>query len=155
MATQLTGQRLQSLNYGKLIAAGITASFASILTDPARYDRRLDILVGPIDWEYGIPTDAHTIVPLWGHNEDATIRWTRGDAQEFVRVYHDHPDWRFLARSEQGVMCNLWRDWVEFSEASDDEAERFAMAIGFVHYAEALKLLESSHGQFPQWEQQL
>ena len=47
-------------------------------------------------------------------------------------------------------MATLWQNWIEFQE-SDDEIRQFAEAIGFRHWQEGFKLLESNYDAFKKW----
>ena len=94
--------RLHSLTFDELIANGISPKFARILTDPKSYHSDLDIILGKTDWDYYVPADVTKVFPLWDTNADSVVRWNRNGMTEYVRLYHDDPEWRFLASSEQG-----------------------------------------------------
>jgi hypothetical protein len=146
--------QLRALTYDELTAHGVSAEFARILIDPESYDPSLSIFVGKTDWDYFVPSGASNIVPLWDENADAIVRWNRDGRTEFVKLYHDDPEWRLIAVSEQGAMCELWRGWIEFKD-SDEECRRFAEAIGFRRWEEALKLHDTDYDEFAAWAIQL
>jgi hypothetical protein len=143
--------RLLALTYEELVAHGVNAAFARVLTEPKRYHPDLTIMVGKTNWDYFVPSNASEVVPLWDQNADSYVRWKRNGRTEFVRLYHDDPEWRLVAVSEQGVMCELWQSWVEFQDDENDECRRFAEAIGFRHWEEALRLMESDDEQYEEW----
>lgn len=137
---RLVSLHLKAFSYEQLVERGVSQRFARILTDPNSYHPNLDILVGKTDWEYGVPDDAVDVVPLWDNNADSFVRWTRSGRQEFVLLYHDTPEWSVVALSEQGIMAELWRRWCDLEEGDD---ERFANALGFAHWPEAVRLWEA------------
>lgn len=143
--------RLRSLSLEELISHGVSAPFAKILTEPESYHPELSILVGETDWEYYVPPDATCVVPLWDANANSFVRWTRAGEIEYVWLFHDDPQWVLIAISEQGIMSKLWQNWIEFID-SDDECERFAEAIGFRHWEQALDLLNEDYASFERWQ---
>ena len=102
----------------------------------------------------GLAADATDIVPLWDSNADSFVRWTRAGTIEYVWLFHDDPKWILIARSEQGVMAELWQQWAEFQE-SDEECLRFADAIGFRYAEEGLKIIENDSDTINRWRLEL
>ena len=146
--------RIHSLPLDELIARGVSPSFARILCDPDSYHPNLSIHIGTTNWDYFIPADATDIVPLWDSNADSFVRWTRAGTIEYVWLFHDDPKWILIARSEQGVMAELWQQWAEFQE-SDEECLRFADAIGFRYAEEGLKIIEKDSDTINRWRLEL
>ena len=143
--------KLTNLSEEQLLQKRVLPKFARILAQPSTYHEDLCILIGCINWNYFIPEQAVEVVPMWGSNADASVRWVRSGRTEYVAIQHDDPVWYTFALSEQGAMCRLWQDWIEFQDADNAEAKRFAEEIGFVHWNEALKLLEDNYEAFENW----
>ncbi len=143
--------RLQTLTFDELVGRGVNRNFARILVTPESYHTDLDILVGRMDWDYVVPDDVTDVVPLWDTNADAFVRWKRKGVTEYVWLIHDDPDWILVAKSEQGIMAKLWQNWIEFQDSDDDDARRFAEAIGFHHHVDGLRILATDYDAFPTW----
>jgi hypothetical protein len=146
--------RLRSLTFDELVQHGVDRRFARILSDPEGYHADLNIIVGKTNWDYFIPDGVTDVVPLWDVNANSFVRWNRNGKTEYVWLFHDDPNWTPIARSEQGIMATLWKDWIEFQD-SDSEPRRFADAIGFRHCDEALALLDSDCDAFTRWVAEL
>ena len=145
---------LESLSFEELLKEGVCSKLAHILTNPASYDKDLDILIGKTNWDYLIPEDAGNVIPLWDSNADTFARWVRAGKTEYVWLFHDDPNWALMATSEQGIKAQLWSQWCEFHEDTK-ECNRFAEAINFFHCDEALKIWERDYDEFQQWKLEL
>lgn len=101
---------LQQPTSEQFIERGVDARLARILTDPESYHRSLSIMVRAVyrGWDYYIPAGVTEIVPLWDENADCRVRWVRNGQTEHVWLYHDDPHWELIAKSEQGIMAQLW-----------------------------------------------
>lgn len=103
-------------------------------------------------WLCSIPTDVTAVYPLWSCNGDLTVLWVRNGNREFVRTYHDDPESRFLAFTEQGLLARLFhrvmesQDWNTPSEVADSEQVLMAAAkrLGFTYMQEFLDLYMQS-----------
>jgi hypothetical protein len=146
--------RLYSVTFNDLLSRGVSPTFARVLSNPCSYHSDLSILVGKTNWDYFIPEGVTDVLPLWDSNADSFVRWKRNGFTEYVLLFHDDPNWSLIANSEQGIMAKLWQDWIEFQD-SDTECRRFAEAIGFRHWEEALSLLDSDYDAFQEWLVQL
>lgn len=143
--------RLQSLTFDELVMRGVNQCFARILAAPRSYHQNLDIIVGQTDWDYVVPVDVTDVVPLWDENANSFVRWRRNRVTEFVWLFHDDKAWILIAKSEQGIMAKLWQNWIEFQDADDEEACRFANAIGFRCHVKGLQLLATGNDTFRKW----
>lgn len=145
---------LKSLSYEELIDKGVSKSFARIISDPDSYHEDLSIYVGKTDWDYFIPEEVTDVIPLWDSNADSFVRWQRNGMTEYVWLFHDDPEWSLIATSEQGVIAQLWENWVSSFE-DEEEFKRFAEALGFLHYREAIKIWDTGQNEFDDWKKSL
>jgi len=152
--------RLHSLTFDELKAAGVNAHLAQAIVNPNIIDPCLDIFIQDINWEYYISDDVESVVPLWSSNEDTYCRWRRNGETEYVLLFHDDPKFAILARTEQGLLAELYRQYWEFQDSGDDDVNDkkcrvFADAIGFEHREEADTLLLDDYDTFKKWQRKL
>ena len=92
-------------------------------------------------WACFVPEDVSRVYPLWSCNADVTALWMRCGRLEFVKLYHDDPEWRVLARTEQGLLLDLFRalleseDWLDPKECIR-RLQKLADVAGFHHLSE-------------------
>jgi hypothetical protein len=140
--------RLVTLDYESLLQHGVSTPVARFVTATEHPIRDFDIFVRPVyeGWDYYVPPNAGRVIGLWDENADAYARWERSGQQEFVKLYHDDPEYTVVAWTEQGLLADLARKYFEFlnwhDEATDSvRYDRFAGYIGFRHSAELFKYL--------------
>jgi hypothetical protein len=100
-------------------------------------------------WACYVPEDVSGVYPLWTCNADVIALWMRRGKLEFVELYHDEPGPHFLARTEQGLLAELF---LHVSEAEDwqDPAQSLARlrqaadVAGFRHLDELNKWHEQN-----------
>src|SRR5690242_19774285 len=145
--------RLARLNEKQLIRRGVAAPVARLVTAATHPVEHVTIFVQPVNprWDFYIPSDADDVLGLWDDNADAYARWRRGGVTEYVLLYHDEPDHRLVARTEQGLLAELVRryhdmlDWHD-ERASDRKVRAFADYVGFRHTDRLLDYLASDSG---------
>lgn len=142
---------LTSLSYQELVDKGVSKPFARIISDPESYHEYLGFYVGKTAWDYFIPEGVTDVVPLWDCNADSYVRWERDGAVEYVLLFHDDPEWALIARSEQGIIAHLWQSWVGSCE-EEEEFRKFAEALGFLHYKEAMQIWDKDFDAFDEWK---
>lgn len=120
---------LVSPSYDQWIASGVSPAFAGVLSDPADYHPDLAFTIQQVDGTYLLPDDVTEVVPLWSVEGDAYVRWNRDGVSQYTWVSHEGSDWNLIARSEQGILAELFAAWIEMEE-SEEEPERSAFAIG-------------------------
>ncbi len=151
---------LRSLPKGNLISQGVDPDFADLITNPKQFARNFDIFVGKTYWDYFIPKGVRNVVPLWDQNADSYVRWERNGVVEFVKLYHDDPEWRFIAKSEQGLMAVLYQqywesDWIEDEEEFNQSCRQLAQLMGFKYWETAEELLRRDYDEFLTWAKNL
>ena len=102
-------------------------------------------------WACYIPEDVSAVYPLWTCNADVFAVWVREGRIEFVELYHDDQEPRLLARTEQGLLLQLFLSLLE-SEDWHDPAQSFARlqqlaeVTGFPHLRELNEWHERNGG---------
>jgi hypothetical protein len=94
----------------ELLDLGLSPQFVEfVFLDPK--PRRFRNWCEPRDsgWPCFIPETVSAVYPLWTRNADVFGVWVRKRKMEFVRLYHDDSDPVVLAKSEQGLLANLFR----------------------------------------------
>jgi hypothetical protein len=89
-------------------------------------------------WACFVPEDVSGVYPLWSRNSDVTALWMRRGRLEFVTLCHDDPKPRFLARTEQGLLAQLFLGLLEAEDWRDHEQSlgrlrQMADVAGFRH----------------------
>jgi hypothetical protein len=92
-------------------------------------------------WACFIPKDVSGVYPLWTCNADVTALWMRRGRMEFVKLHHDDPEPSFLARTEQGLLLELFLSLLESEDWNDPaqslgNLQHMAKIAGFRHLAE-------------------
>src|SRR5262249_12616576 len=72
-----------------------------------------------------VPEDVSAVYPLWSSNGDVVALWKRGDRLEFQRLHHDKPEAKYLGRTDQEVLLDLF---LSLYEAADWKAPDKALA---------------------------
>jgi len=112
-------------------------------------------------WPCYIPKDVAGAYPLWTCKGDAIAAWTRRGRREFVRLRQEDPAPRILARSEQGLLADLFRRLLESADwqhptRSLQQLRQMAEVAGFRHLEE-LHAWQERNGIAPdfyeQWQQ--
>lgn len=143
------GQRLQEdsvyrANYDpkELLDLGLSPKFVEfVFLDPKPKQFRSWCEPRESGWPCYIPEEVSAVYPLWTENADVCAVWVREGQIEFVRLDHDNPEPVVLARSEQGLLLELFR-YVRESEDWDDPAQslnrlqQLAEVAGFRHMQE-------------------
>lgn len=142
---------LKSLDYEELIEKGVSERFARVISNPSSYHEDLNLYIGKTDWDYFIPENVTDIVPLWDSNANSFVRWNRSGKIEYVWLFHDDPEWSLIANSEQGIIAKLWETWVGSFE-DEEEFKKFADALGFIRYKEAMEVWDAGLEEFDQWK---
>jgi len=114
-------------------------------------------------WACFVPKDVSGVYPLWTSSSDVTALWMRRGRIEFVWLYHDDPEATFLARTEQGLLLNLFLALVESDDWTDPaqslrRLENLADVAGFRHLSELIEWHDRNGGAADfgeQWERLL
>lgn len=127
---------LSNFNYDSLIAAKVSPNLAKVLTNPNSFANNLDIIIGNSKWDYCIPKDVTSVVPMYGGNSDMLVRWERLKKLEYAKIHHDGDDWRLIASSEQGLMAHILFNYYEMCDGDLESIEfvkQLSQTMGFVH----------------------
>ena len=152
--------RLQAPKCQELTKAGVSPEFARVLTRPAEVAPNLDIIIQKSDWDYPIPTGVTSVVPIYGHNADMTVRWQRNGREEFANIHHDGDDWHIVATSEQGLMAQILFEYSQMAMLTDKEQSenlphwrRIAKMMGFLYEKEYWEWLDQPDTGCIRWNQ--
>ena len=152
--------RLTAPNYDVLIEAGISPSLAQVISKPSEADPELSIIIQESEWDYPIPYGVTSVVPIYGHNADMTVRWHRDGRLEFAAVHHDGDDWHVVATSEQGLMAHILFGYCEMAMCTDEEHgqnlpnwQRIARMMGFRYEDEFWEWAEQPDTGNSDWNQ--
>jgi hypothetical protein len=112
-------------------------------------------------WACFVPEDVSGVYPLWTCNADVTALWMRRGKLEFVELSHDDPEPQVLARTEQGVLTDLFLHLLESEDWRDPAQSRarlreIADIAGFRHLDELNEWHERNGGASDfqkQWKQ--
>src|SRR5437016_1848910 len=93
----------------ELLDLGLSSKFVDfVFLDPKPRQFRYLCESRHSGWACFVPNDVSSVYPLWSCNADVTALWMRRGRLEFVELYHDDPEPRFLARTEQGVLAQVF-----------------------------------------------
>ncbi len=135
-----------------LLDLGLSPKFVEfVFLDPK--PKRLSNWCEPREfgWPCFIPEDVTAVYPLWTCNADVCAVWQREGQIEFVRLLHDDPTPALLARSEQGLLADLFLPILETAEPLDN-CRTLAAVAGF-RYLEELDQWRRKNGQASDFEQ--
>src|SRR5262249_49911853 len=121
----------------ELLDLGLSPKFVEfVFLDPKPEGFRYRCESRHSGWACFVPKDVSGVYPLWTSNADVTALWMRRGRLEFVTLYHDDPEPRFLARTEQGLLVQLFlgllesEDWHNPAQ-SLSRLQRMADVTGF------------------------
>jgi hypothetical protein len=104
-------------------------------------------------WPCHVPEDVDSVYALWTCNADVTAVWKRRGKLEFVKLYHDDPALTVVARTEQGLLADLFRQLLESEDWDDPDSalkrlRENAEVAGF-KYLEELNEWHEQNGNAP------
>jgi hypothetical protein len=110
----------------ELLDLGVSRKFVEfVFLDPKPREFRNRCEPRDGGWACFVPEDVSAVYPLWSCNGDVVALWKRGDRLEFQRLCHDKPDPKYLGRSDQEVLLDLF---LSVYEAQDWKAPDRALA---------------------------
>jgi hypothetical protein len=145
----------------ELLDLGLSPRFVDfVFLDPKPREFRYWCESRDSGWACCIPEAVSAVYPLWTSHADLTALWMHRGRLEFVKLYHDDPEPRVLARTEEGLLLELFlslfeaEDWHDPAQSLSRLQEMAAVA-GFRHLRELNEWHEQYGGaaDFPaQWD---
>jgi len=145
----------------ELIEQGLSSKFVEFVflePKPAGFRKLCDSRHN--GWPCFVPKDVSGVYPLWTCNGDVIGLWRRRGQQEFVRLRPQAPAPRVLARSEQGLLADLFRRLLEAQDWQGParnlgRLRQLADVAGF-HHLDALTAWHERNGGvddfYERWE---
>lgn len=156
---KLSEQRVYRVDYSpqELLDLGLSPQFAEfVFLDPKPDAFRYRCEARDGGWACYVPEDVSAVYPLWTCNGDVTALWIRGGRQEFLKLYHDDPEFKLLGRTEQNVLLELFlslyeaQDWHDAAQCLG-RLQQLAEVAGF-RYLRELHEWHSRHGSAPDFQ---
>jgi hypothetical protein len=95
-----------------------------------------------VPWLYATPDDVTDVYPLWNRDAEQCVLWIKNGERQFVWQYHDDPEHSVIARSEQGLLADLFITLYE-NEAEVDALRDAAVVVGFSHLDRMIAFCEA------------
>jgi hypothetical protein len=97
-----------------------------------------------VPWPYATPDDVTDIYPLWNRDAEQCVLWIKNGERQFVWRYHEHPEPELIARTEQGLLADLFTTLYEDQEIEVDALRGAADLVGFSQLDRVIAFCQTS-----------